>query len=189
MVKDDVKILRLAGLASRLNRLFQDSAHPVDLQFRVKGRGDILQHQSQGIIEPGRGKEKPYEEQKGKFSLYQQVHAHQHRGGKADAKESLGGADKDAGGQLRLNRAVLRCLQFFIQFLQVNFLTVAGFDVPDLFQTLLHVVSHSSFGKDTFLFRKHPAAFWIRPSEEQPPATPRARPAPSASQYTTYRFR
>lgn len=100
MVKGDVVSVRVEVLCSCLHRLFQNRAHPFNLQLGVEGGGDILEYYPQRIIQPGSGEQEAQEIEERELLGQQQRPAGEHRGGKPQAQERLSGAHKHAGGQL-----------------------------------------------------------------------------------------
>ena len=148
MVEYDVIILRCADLHTGLDGLLLNGPHPLDLQLGAEGGGDVLQHQADGIIQPGGGEQEAQEVQEGQLPPDQQARSHQDRGGQADPKERLGGAHEHAGGQLGVDGAPLCVGQPGVQLLQAGLLPVAGFDLPDGLQVLLDAVRHGPLGQN-----------------------------------------
>ena len=150
MVKGNVVILRREILGSFLHRLFQNGAHPLDLQLGIEGSGDILKHQPQGIIKPGGGKEESQKIEEGKFSGCQHRPAGQNGGCQPQTKKSLSGTYKHAGCQLGMDGALLHGGQLFFQFFHIGFLAAAGLNIPYGFQSLLDAVRHRPLIQDIF---------------------------------------
>ena len=100
MVKGDVIVLRCKVNCPLLYRLFQNGAHPLDLQFGVEGGGDILEHKPQRVVQPGGGKEEPEEIEERKFSGRKKSSAGQDGGCQTQPEKRLSGAYEHAGCQL-----------------------------------------------------------------------------------------
>ena len=145
MVKGDVVAGRAEVLLPRLHRLFQNGAHPFDLQLGVEGGGDVLEHHTQRIVQPGSGKQEAQEIEERELPGQQQRPAGEHRGSKPQPQKGLGGAHKHAGSQLGPDGAALHGGQLCLQVAQVPLLPVAGLDVSDGLQTLLDAVGHCPF--------------------------------------------
>ena len=145
MVKGDVIVLRCKVNCPLLYRLFQNGAHPLDLQFGVEGGGDILEHKPQRVVQPGGGKEEPEEIEERKFSGRQKSSAGQDGGCQTQPEKRLGGADEHAGCQLRVDGAFLHGCKFPFQFFHVRVLPAACLDIPDGFQSFLDTVGDRPF--------------------------------------------
>ena len=150
MVKGDVVSVGVEVLCSCLHRLFQNRAHPFNLQLGVESGGDVLEHHPQRVVQPCGGEQEAQEIEEGELPFQQQRPASEHRGGKPQPQEGLGGADEHAGSQLRADGAALHGGQLCFQVAEIPLLPVAGLDVPDGLQSLLDAVGHRPLVQDVF---------------------------------------